>query len=124
MTWTLNCGVEGTEEGYIDLPLTLRQGDSKTIRVDLGTPVAGVVVRGSVRTDYADSVDGQDVLDFEVTTSVANQVFNCRILPVDSAAADPGDYVYDIEYEVAAEDVNRTFLGGKLTILPQVTTGV
>lgn len=119
MSWIIDCA-DG-EEGYLELPITIRQGDSKTIRIDLGTAVDGVVVRGSVRTGYQDDGTAVDVLDFEVTPVVTNQVFNCRVLPVDSAAASPGEYVYDIEYEVAADSVNRTFLGGPFVINPQVT---
>lgn len=121
MSWTVACDGANGEEGYLELPIAIRQGDSKTLRVDLGSPVDGVVLRGSVRTGYQDDNTAADVLDFEVTPVVANQVFNCRVLPVDSAAASPGEYVYDIEYEVSADKVNRTFLGGPFVIKPQVT---
>lgn len=122
-TWDVSCStpLSTSQEGYMNFPLVCKQGDSKQVRVAFSSPVAGLVVRGSVRTGYQDDVGSTDILDFSVAEEVVGQTFLLTALPVDTEAAAPGEYVYDIEYEIAAANINKTFMGGTFVIEQQVT---
>ena len=78
-------------------------------------------MRGAIRTDYEGS--GADVLDFQAETD-DNLTWVLTALPVDTATMTPGTtYRYDIEYEIPSQNFLRTFLGGEVEVLGQVTSG-
>jgi hypothetical protein len=116
MAWEVECGANDE----ITHNFSLRQGDHYLMEIDFGAPITGIVVRGEVRTDY--QPDGTDVFDLTVTTIVTDQTFQVKVLPTDSAALSVGaSYVYDIEWEIAAQALKKTFVVGTITVKPQVS---